>query len=58
MTGYRTKSGMTWLRCLVAAVISARDKSYQRERVDFDKLLDFLYDYQCGVWTYGVLINP
>jgi hypothetical protein len=19
--------------------------------VDFDKLLDFLYDYQCGVWT-------
>jgi hypothetical protein len=22
MTGYRIKSGMTWLRCLVAAVIS------------------------------------
>jgi hypothetical protein len=30
----------------------------RRGIVDFDKLLDFLYDYQCGVWTYGVLIIP
>jgi hypothetical protein len=35
-----------------------RYKIGPRGIVDFDKLLDFLYDYQCGVWTYGVLINP
>jgi len=29
-----------------------------RGMVDFDKLLDFLYDYQCGDWTVGVLIIP
>jgi hypothetical protein len=26
--------------------------------VDFDKLLHFLYDYRCGDWKYGVVINP
>jgi hypothetical protein len=26
--------------------------------VDFDKLLDFLYYYQYGDWTVGVLIIP
>jgi hypothetical protein len=26
--------------------------------VDFDKLHHFLYDYQCGVWTCRVLIDP
>jgi len=29
-----------------------------RGTVAFDKVPRFLYDYQYGVWTYGVLINP
>jgi hypothetical protein len=58
MTGYWEFGGQKKSQQPTADSQQPKEVKAHGGTVDFDKLLDFLYDYQCGVWTYGVLINP